>query len=92
MPRQATLHELARELREFARERDWDRFRTSKHLAMALSVEVSEVVELSTAHARKQFDALSEQVKELSAFAQKVANDTAEPLKEGVTSAFKKVA
>jgi phasin len=53
---------------------------------------ISEVVELSTAHARKQFDTLSEQIKELNAFAQKVAAETAEPIKEGVTSAFKKVA
>lgn len=53
---------------------------------------VSEVVELSTAHARKQFDTMSEQVKELSTFAQKAATETAEPIKEGVSSAFKKVA
>ena len=53
---------------------------------------VSEVVELSTAHARKQFDALSEQTKDLTALAQKVATETTEPLKESVSSAFKKVA
>src|SRR5215467_10103378 len=34
---------------------------------------VSEVIELSGAHARKQFEALTEQSKELSALAQKVA-------------------
>ncbi len=53
---------------------------------------VSEVVELSTAHARKQFEALSEQTKELVALAQKVATDTAEPIKTGVNKAFRKVA
>ena len=52
----------------------------------------SEVVELSTAHARKQFDAMSAQTKELTALAQKVATESTEPLKAGVTSAFKKVA
>jgi phasin len=52
----------------------------------------SEIVELSTAHARKQFDALSAQSKELTALAQKVAAESSEPLKAGVTSAFKKVA
>ena len=52
----------------------------------------SEVVELSTAHARKQFDAMSAQTKELTALAQKVATESSEPLKAGVTSAFKKVA
>src|SRR6266700_5362647 len=53
---------------------------------------VSEVVELSTAHARKQFEAVSEQSKELAALAQKVATETTEPLKSGVTKAFRKVA
>ena len=53
---------------------------------------ISEVVELSTAHARKQFEALSEQTKELVALAQKVATDTAEPIKTGVNKALRKVA
>jgi phasin len=52
----------------------------------------SEAVELSTGHMRKQFDALTEQSKELAALAQKVATETAEPIKEGMNSAFKKVA
>ena len=53
---------------------------------------LSEAVELSTAHMRKQFDALSEQSKQLSALAQKIATETCEPLKASVTGAFKKVA
>jgi phasin len=53
---------------------------------------LSEAVELSTAHMRKQFDALSAQTKDLAALAQKVATETAEPIKESVSSAFKKVA
>jgi len=53
---------------------------------------LSEAVELSTAHLRKQFETLNAQTKELSALAQKVATETAEPIKESVTSAFKKVA
>jgi phasin len=52
----------------------------------------SEFVELSTGHARKQFEALTAQGKELAALAQKVATDTAEPVKESVTKAFKKAA
>jgi phasin len=52
----------------------------------------SEVVELTTAHARKQFDTYSAQAKELTAVAQKVATDATEPLKAGVNNAFKKVA
>ena len=52
----------------------------------------SEVIELSSAHARKQFEALTKQSKELSALAQKVATDTAEPIKNGMNKAFAKVA
>src|ERR1700751_1508082 len=53
---------------------------------------LSEVIELSSAHARKQFEALSEQGKELKALAQKVAAETAEPIKSGMNRAFNKVA
>jgi phasin len=52
----------------------------------------SDFVELSTAHARKQFETLTAQSKELAALAQKVATETAEPIKESVTKTFKKVA
>jgi phasin len=52
----------------------------------------SEAVELYTAFARKQFETLGAQGKELTALAQKVATETVEPIKEGMTSAFKKVA
>jgi phasin len=52
----------------------------------------SEVIELSSAHARKQFESLTAQSKELSALAQKVATDTAEPIKSGMNKAFAKVA
>ena len=53
---------------------------------------LAQAVELSTAHMRKQFETMSAQSKELTALAQKVATETAEPIKESVTSAFKKVA
>jgi phasin len=52
----------------------------------------SEVVELSTAHARKQFETMSEQGKELATLAQKVATEAAEPIKEGMSKAARKVA
>jgi phasin len=51
----------------------------------------SDVVQLSTAHARKQFETATAQTKELAALAQKVATDTAEPFKDSVTKAFQKV-
>jgi phasin len=53
---------------------------------------LSEALELSTTHARKQFETITEQGKELTSIAQKVATDAAEPLKSGVTKAFSKVA
>ncbi len=53
---------------------------------------LSEAVELSTVHARKQFEALTEQTKELAALAQKVTAETTEPLKAGVSKAMQKVA
>jgi phasin len=52
---------------------------------------VAEVVEISTTHARRQFEAVTAQTKELTALAQKVAAETAEPVKEGMSKAFKKV-
>ncbi len=51
----------------------------------------SEVIELSSAHARKQFEAFTQQGKELTALAQKVATETAEPIKSGMNKAFSKV-
>jgi phasin len=53
---------------------------------------LSEWIELSSTHARKQFEAFTAQSKELSALAQKVATDTAEPIKSGMNKAFSKVA
>ena len=52
----------------------------------------SELIELSTAHMRKQFDIVSAQNKELYALAQKVATDAAEPIKAGVSKVFNKAA
>ena len=39
------MEELIQSLRKFAAERDWDQFHSPKNLAMALSVEVAELVE-----------------------------------------------
>jgi phasin len=48
----------------------------------------SELLEVSTAHARKQIEVLSTQAKELTALSQKVMLETAEPLKVGTAKAF----
>ncbi|MBT3311746.1 MAG: nucleotide pyrophosphohydrolase [Desulfobacteraceae bacterium] len=39
------MEELIQKLRKFVAERDWDQFHSPKNLAMALSVEVSELAE-----------------------------------------------
>ena len=40
------IENLTTAIRQFAKQRDWERFHTPKNLAMALSVEVAELVEL----------------------------------------------
>ena len=40
------IEQLTTAIREFALERDWERLHTPKNLAMALSVEVAELIEL----------------------------------------------
>jgi phasin len=50
---------------------------------------LSEAVELTSAHTRKQFDALMAQSQELATLAQKVATETSEPIKTGMNKAFK---
>lgn len=39
------LEDLTRLLRDFVKERDWEKFHSPKNLTMALSVEVSELLE-----------------------------------------------
>ncbi len=51
---------------------------------------LSELVELSSAHARKQFETLTDQTKELAALAQQLITETSEPLKAGVAKAFRR--
>jgi phasin len=53
---------------------------------------MAQMVEISTAHTRKQIESITEQARELSALAQKVATTTAEPIKEGLSSLAKKAA
>lgn len=52
----------------------------------------SEMLELWTTYSRKQFEALTEQTKELATLGKRVATETAEPLATGVTKVFNKVA
>jgi phasin len=52
----------------------------------------SEAMELWTSHAKTQFEALTAHTKELAALAQKVATDSAEPIKAGASKIFKPAA
>lgn len=52
---------------------------------------VAEVIELQTAFARQQFDAVSAQVKEFQELAQKVVTDTAKPMTTRVEKTFKEL-
>jgi phasin len=61
-------------------------------LALAKATSLNEMIELSAAHMRTRWETMGEQGKELAALAQKAANDTVEPIKSGLSEAFKKVA
>jgi phasin len=50
----------------------------------------ADIIELWMAHARKQFEMLSEQSKELTALGQKIAGESVEPIARSVNQAFKK--
>ena len=52
----------------------------------------SEALELYTAHARKAFETLQSQAKELAELAQKVAAETAEPIKANASKYYKPAA
>jgi phasin len=52
----------------------------------------SEAMELWTSHAKKQFEAISAQAKELAELTQKVATETVEPIKATASKLFKPAA
>jgi phasin len=52
----------------------------------------SEAMELWTSHARKQFEAFTAHSKELAELSQKVATETAEPIKASASKLFKPAA
>ena len=72
--------------------------RTNSNAAFDFAAELlgartmAQMVEISTAHTRKQIESLTAQAKELSSLAQKVATHTAEPIKDGITTLVKKAA
>lgn len=60
--------------------------------ALMAAKSYAEAVELSSSFMRQQFETLTEQAKDLAQTAQKVCVETAEPIKDGLTGAFKKAA
>jgi len=52
----------------------------------------AEAMELWTSHARKQFETLTAQAKELAELSQKVATETVEPIKTSASKLFKPAA
>lgn len=58
--------------KKFTQEREWDRFQTPKNLAMALSVEAAELVEIFTWLSEEQSTSLKEQ--QLNAAAEEIAD------------------
>lgn len=57
------LEDIKQKVRTFAEDRDWDQFHSPKNLAMALSVEVSELLEIFQWLSIEQSAALTEDVR-----------------------------
>jgi phasin len=82
--------EFNRKMIENAR---WNTNAAFDHLIALLGTKsLSEAIEVSTAHSRQQFEGLADQTKELTALAQKVTTETAQPVKEGFNKTLNKVA
>jgi NTP pyrophosphatase (non-canonical NTP hydrolase) len=88
------LNDLQRELREFAFQRDWQRFHTPKNLVMALTGEVGELVEFfrwltpAAAMTRPEAERVREEVADIFAYLPQLADaldiDLATALREKV--------
>ena len=68
--------EIQNQLKKFAIERDWEQFHTPKNLAMALSVEASELVEIfqwlnveeSNSHDQRQIKKINNEVADIAMY------------------------
>lgn len=58
------MKQLLKKIREFNRERNWERFHTPKNIAMALSVEAAEITECFQWLTQEQSAALDDKRKE----------------------------
>ena len=75
---------------EFAKVNSNSAFDYAQQLVSAKTA--SEMLELWTTHARKQFEALTGQTKELAMLGQRVMTEAGEPLASGATKAFNQAA
>ncbi|WP_205960463.1 nucleotide pyrophosphohydrolase [Ramlibacter henchirensis] len=64
MQRTSDLADLQQQLRQFAAERDWERFHSPKNLAMALACEAGEVLEHFQWLSESESDSLSAEAKQ----------------------------
>lgn len=73
---------LQSELREFAKERDWEQFHSPKNLAMALSVEVAELLEIfqwmseedSKTLSKESNDSVAEEIADVQIYLARIAD------------------
>lgn len=92
------LEQLRLKLREFAAERDWDQFHSPKNLAMALSVEASELVECfqwlteeqSRTLSAQQLAAVSEEIADIQLYLIRLADKLDVDIRSAVREKFKK--
>jgi phasin len=80
-------HEYNSKVMEFAKSNTEAGFNFVKKLSDVKSP--SDFLELATEYSRKQFETLTEQSKDLTALAQKVAAATVEPLKASVSQSLR---
>ena len=74
MPSNIDSEKALEALRKFAQERNWEQFHTPKNLAMALSVEVGELVELFQWLTPEESKALKEDPEKLQAVREELAD------------------
>ena len=76
------ISKIQNQLKKFAIERDWEQFHTPKNLAMALSVEASELVEIfqwlkpeeSNSPDQKQIESINDEVADIAMYLLRVCS------------------
>lgn len=97
---QVNLAELTEKIETFAKERDWEQFHSVKNLVMALSVEVSELVEIfqwmteqqsNSAHLdEKSKVRIQEEIADISIYLLRILQKTETNLEAAVLDKLKK--